>query len=59
MSGSEYKGFAGFTLNQARNGVGAGSFGFVAENGKTYVISANLKNASTNGKHSALRGGNE
>ncbi len=49
MSGSEYKGFAGFTLNQARNGVGAGSFGFVAENGKTYVISANLKNASTNG----------
>lgn len=49
MSGSEYMGFAGFTLNQARNGVGAGSFGFVAENGKTYVISANLKNASTNG----------
>ena len=44
LNGNAWKGFAGISLNG-----GNGAFGFIPEDGKTYVLSMNLKNMSENG----------
>lgn len=45
---SAWRGFEAFSLNQQK-GDGKGNFGFVPNGGATYVLSMNLKNASSNG----------